>query len=226
MVRCALQPLCPAWLAEYSGSTDTIYPASTSAPLSVTATTPPPPPTPTSTSLIASSIALAVSAPVTFTATISPIPDSGTVAFDDDAGTISGCATVPVDLSTGSAKCVTSLSTPGSHAITAGFSGSINGAFAASVAEAVTVSVAKPSPGVSGNDSATQTPPLSEPLGTTGSPTAAHAAAVFAVSILTREAKPLINRRVLAVRARCGAVACTLRATMTIELGVLAARSM
>jgi hypothetical protein len=209
-------------LGEYSGSTDTIYPASTSAPLSVTATSPATPPTPTSTTLGASSTALTVGASVTFTATISPVPDSGMVAFDDGAGTISGCAAAPVDVSTGNATCVTSFSTPGVHAITADFSGSVDGAFAASAAEPLSVSAAEASRSTGGEatSASVSTPTPSQAPVTTSPSTAAIPAPspVFALALLTRESKALINRHVLAVRARCGAVACAMRATVTVQL--------
>ena len=63
---------------------------------------------------------------VTFTATVTPTPDSGTVAFRDGAATIAGCGTRPVNTSTGQATCVTSYAAPGSHTITATYSGSVN----------------------------------------------------------------------------------------------------
>jgi hypothetical protein len=202
-------------LAEYSGSTDTIYPAAASAPLGVVARTPT---TPTNTSLDASSATPTVGAAVTFSATVSPVPDGGTVAFADGADTISGCSAVPVDVSTGRATCLTSLPTAGTHAIAADFSGSVDGAFAASVAQVLTVLATAPSPGTSAGDSTTRAFASSKAPSTTDSPTLAGPPAVFALAILTREAKPLINRRVLAIRARCGAVACVVRAKMTVEL--------
>jgi Bacterial Ig-like domain (group 3) len=215
-------------LGEYSGSTDTVYPASSSAPLNVTATSPaapPAPPTPTSTTLAASSTTPTVSAPVTFTATVSPTPDSGTVAFDDGAGTIPGCAAVPVNVSTGIATCATSFSTSGAHAMTAAFSGSVDATFTPSASEPVQVSVTPSTPSTSGvvstaSTASTPTPTPSQAPATTSPPTftAPSPAPVFALTILTREAKPLINRRLLSVRARCGMVACTMRASMTIEL--------
>jgi hypothetical protein len=212
-------------LAEYSGSTDTIYPASTSAPLSITATAPPAPPappTPTSMSLNGSNMTPTVGASVTFTATVSPVPDGGTVAFDDGAGTISGCAAAPVDVSTGRATCVTSFSTPGVHAIGADFSGSVDGTFSASAAEPLSVSAAEASRSTGGETSSASistSTPSQAPVTTSPSTAAGPAPSpVFALAVLTREAKPLINRRVLTVRARCGTVACAMRATITVKL--------
>jgi hypothetical protein len=196
-------------LAEYSGSTDTVYRPATSAPLGIAVTDP------TSTSLGASSATPTAGAPVTFTATVSPMPDSGTIAFEDAGGTISGCAAVTVDVSTGGATCVTSLSTLGAHTITADFSGSLENAFTASASPVLSVTVIAPPSTVSTASSAsasTPTPLATNPL------TATRPSPAFALSILTREAKPLLNRRMLRVRARCDAVGCTVRTTMTVKL--------
>jgi Bacterial Ig-like domain (group 3)/Pentapeptide repeats (8 copies)/IPT/TIG domain len=82
---------------------------------------------------------------VTYTATVSPVPDGGTVAFYDGANTtpISGCGAVQVSTVTGVAKCKTTPGTAGAHNITAKFSGT--GTFAASTAAAVTQVVASTS---------------------------------------------------------------------------------
>src|ERR1035437_2364939 len=63
---------------------------------------------------------------VTYTATVSPTPDGGTVAFTDNNTTLSGCAAVAVNTSTGKATCTTSYSAVGSHAIVASYSGDPN----------------------------------------------------------------------------------------------------
>jgi hypothetical protein len=60
--------------------------------------------------------------PVTFTATISPAPDGGTVRFTDPGTTIAGCGVVPVS-STGQASCTTTLTAPGSYQVQAIYSG-------------------------------------------------------------------------------------------------------
>ena len=59
---------------------------------------------------------------VTYTATVSPIPDGGTVAFTDGTTTIAGCSNIPVT-STGTASCTTTYTTVGNHTVTATFSG-------------------------------------------------------------------------------------------------------
>jgi hypothetical protein len=86
--------------------------------------------TTTLTSVASSSNPSTVGGSVTYTATVSPVPDGGTVAFTDNSVTISGCGAVAVNTSTGQATCTTTYHSVGSHAIVASFSGTIN--FAAS----------------------------------------------------------------------------------------------
>ncbi|MBI5295028.1 MAG: S-layer homology domain-containing protein [Chloroflexi bacterium] len=59
--------------------------------------------------------------PVTFTATVSPTPDGGAVAFKDNGTVIPGCEAK--SLSGGQAACDTSALTAGAHIITAEYSG-------------------------------------------------------------------------------------------------------
>ena len=54
---------------------------------------------------------------VTFTATVSPMPDSGTVTFKDGGTVISGCEARP--LTSGQATCTVVALTLGAHTITA-----------------------------------------------------------------------------------------------------------
>jgi hypothetical protein len=61
--------------------------------------------------------------PVTYTATVSPAPDGGTVAFTDGGTTITGCTAQPVNTSTGKATCTTTPRTAGAHNIVAAFTG-------------------------------------------------------------------------------------------------------
>jgi hypothetical protein len=58
---------------------------------------------------------------VTFTATVSPIPDGGKVDFTDGGSTISGCGAK--SLSAGNATCTVTYSMAGSHSIVATYSG-------------------------------------------------------------------------------------------------------
>ena len=60
---------------------------------------------------------------VTFTATVTPAPDGGTLAFDDGTTTITGCGAQPVNNTTGVATCQTSTLALATHAITAVFGG-------------------------------------------------------------------------------------------------------
>ena len=104
--------------AEYSGSPDQIYPAAASSAREVTVRTP------TTTELETSSSTPEVGETVTYTATVAPVPTSGTIAFEDKGTPISGCETQTVNTSTGKATCEQSYVSPGSHSITAEYSGS------------------------------------------------------------------------------------------------------
>ncbi|HEX6510140.1 MAG TPA: Ig-like domain-containing protein, partial [Chloroflexota bacterium] len=79
----------------------------------------------TGTSLGSSVNASLVGQAVTYTATISPIPDRGTVAFEDGGSTI-GCDSQAVDTTTGRATCTVTYTSAGSHSITAAYSGDTN----------------------------------------------------------------------------------------------------
>jgi outer membrane protein assembly factor BamB len=85
---------------------------------------PMPPPTPTATALASSLNPAPKAAPVTYTATVSPTPDSGTVNFTDGGAPISGCAEVRVSFATGGrASCEATRLGSGVHAIVASYSG-------------------------------------------------------------------------------------------------------
>lgn len=60
---------------------------------------------------------------VTYSVTVSPVPDGGTVEFTDPRTAILGCGAVPVDTTTGQASCTTTFSVPGSYQIQATYSG-------------------------------------------------------------------------------------------------------
>jgi len=62
-------------------------------------------------------------AAVTFTAAVTGAMPTGTVAFEADGATISGCAAQAVDLVSSTASCTTSALAAGVHAITARYSG-------------------------------------------------------------------------------------------------------
>jgi hypothetical protein len=76
---------------------------------------------PTGTVLVADPNPSVVGQPVSFTATVSPAPAGGTVAFADAAGTIPGCGARPV--LAGVATCSTAFAAVGSYAVTAIYSG-------------------------------------------------------------------------------------------------------
>jgi hypothetical protein len=59
---------------------------------------------------------------VTYTATVSPTPDGGTIAFTDNGNPISGCGTV----SPGDPTCKQTYNSPGPHTIKATYSGDTN----------------------------------------------------------------------------------------------------
>jgi probable HAF family extracellular repeat protein len=92
-------------------------------------------PVSTTTGLATSGSPAVIAAKVTYTATVSPAPNGGTVAFMDGGATITGCATQPVSAATGAATCQTSVATAGSHSITAAYSGAAG--FLASASSAI-----------------------------------------------------------------------------------------
>jgi Bacterial Ig-like domain (group 3) len=83
---------------------------------------------------------------VTYTATVTPAPDGGTVSFDDGAGTPATAHCAAQGLSTsGTATCTVSYAKSGDYPVTANYSG--DGAtndYAASASTSQTVSVAAP----------------------------------------------------------------------------------
>jgi outer membrane protein assembly factor BamB len=100
-----------------------------------------PGPSATSATLSSSKNPSLVGATVTFTATVSPTPDGGTVAFTDGGAALAGCAGVAVNAS-GQATCTTAFSSSGSHAVIASYSG--DASFAASSSAALTQVVVLP----------------------------------------------------------------------------------
>jgi hypothetical protein len=104
----------------------------------------------TATTLASSSNPSSVGQKVTYTATVSPAPDGGTMAFTDDTATLAGCGAVVVNTSTGNATCTTSYSSSGSHSIMASFGGDANYvASSGSLTQQVTTTVQESSPAVS-----------------------------------------------------------------------------
>lgn len=106
------------------------------------------PPTGTGTSASSSSSSenpSVVGQSVTFTTTVSPVPDGGSVQFTDPGVTIPGCGAVPVDTSTGEASCTTSFGSPGGYEVQAIYSG--DASFAGSQSPVITQMVQSPGPG-------------------------------------------------------------------------------
>jgi N-acetylneuraminic acid mutarotase len=81
------------------------------------------PPTRTTTTVASSSNPSTVGKSVTYTATVAPTPDGGSIGFTDNGTTLSGCGAVVVNASTGTAPCSTSYGSAGSHSIVASYSG-------------------------------------------------------------------------------------------------------
>ena len=84
---------------------------------------------PTTVSLTSSALSVRVGQAVTYTATVSPAPGGGTVAFSDGGTPIASCGSQPVGAG-GAANCQTTYAVAGTHTISAVFSG--NGTYAAS----------------------------------------------------------------------------------------------
>ena len=82
-----------------------------------------PPPSATTSTLTSSLNPSAPAQGVTFIATVTPVPDSGTVDFTDDGLPIAGCAAVAVSGASGQAGCATSYTQSAIHSIVATYSG-------------------------------------------------------------------------------------------------------
>jgi outer membrane protein assembly factor BamB len=98
-------------------------------------------PTPTATALSSSANPSKTGVRGTFTATVTPVPDGGAVAFTDGGRPIAGCSTVPVT-SAGRASCTTSFPVASRHAIVASYGG--DSSFAASSGALTQVVLAVP----------------------------------------------------------------------------------
>jgi hypothetical protein len=93
----------------------------------------------TSTKLASSVNPIAAGKPVTYTATVTPKPNEGSMKFTDNETTISGCAAVAINTTTGKATCKTTYKSKGTHAIKAVYSG--NASFVHSTSPALTETV-------------------------------------------------------------------------------------
>ncbi|HTY95476.1 MAG TPA: Ig-like domain-containing protein, partial [Solirubrobacteraceae bacterium] len=185
--------------ASFSGSTDSLYRPSTSSFADTTAQTE------TGTKLAASAGIAVTGQPVTYTATVTPVPDGGSVAFKDAGTPISDCATQAVSTTTGIATCEISYPTAGEHGITASFSGSPDTVYRPSTSPEyeITVQTAKAPPAGSG----------------TGKPGSGTTAATKPAVIPTHAPRGLIDVRSLKVVFGCGSSPCSGIAALTVTLG-------
>jgi len=95
---------------QYAGSSNTLTFSAAQAPTTVSLSSSPP--------------SMSALTTPTLTATVSPVPNGGTVAFSDSQGYVSGCGAVTVNTTTGEATCVTAqLSAPGPDTFSAQYSG-------------------------------------------------------------------------------------------------------
>jgi Big-like domain-containing protein len=83
-----------------------------------------PAPTSTSTLLASSANPSTTGQHVTYTVTVTPIPDGGTVRFLDDGKTVAGCGAVAVGATSGHASCRATYALAGTHGVQAAYSGS------------------------------------------------------------------------------------------------------
>ncbi len=119
-------------VATYSGDTNFAESASTTVNQVVNSSV-----TATTTTLTSSANPSAVNQQVTYTATVSPTDNGGTVSFTDGGKTISGCQSANV--SAGTAACPQTYSAKGSHSIVAAYSGDTS--YGASTSAALTQTV-------------------------------------------------------------------------------------
>jgi hypothetical protein len=81
----------------------------------------------------------AVGTVVTYTATVSPAPNSGTVAFKEGVSTITGCGARTVSAVTGKVTCEVTYNSPSVHMVKAMFSGSEDTVYPAAESSSATV---------------------------------------------------------------------------------------
>ncbi len=196
-------------LAEYSGSTDTSYQSSASTSQEIVAIAP------TTTTLTASTSSPTIGSPVTYTATVSPIPTSGTVSFMEGETVIPGCGEQPVSPITGEATCEVTYETAGVHSVAAQFSGSHNAFYAASSTTSLTEITASPIAAPNTKTEPSGSTPASTP--TTSTPLTREAPAPK-LRLLANGALGLINAHALDAWVTCGAAPCTVSAEAWVKL--------
>lgn len=84
------------------------------------------PKTTTATSITTTASSVTAGSPVTYTATVTPTPDGGTVDFNDGSGNpaTTSCSAQPIDTTTGSATCQVTYTANGTYTVNANYSGS------------------------------------------------------------------------------------------------------
>ncbi len=191
--------------ARYSGSSDQIYAAATSNTREVTVRTA------TTTQLKDSTSTPTVGETVTYTATVAPVPTGGTIAFEDAGKPVSGCEAQTVNAGTGKAVCEQTYDSPGTHSVTAAYSGSTDTLYRPSSSATARVTVSKPA--------TTPTPETSTgPVATPTPPTVHPATSDKPAVVLTKAPQGLINTRSLRIVFRCGSSACSAIAKLTVTL--------
>jgi hypothetical protein len=130
-------------------------------------------------SLQASPSAPSVGQTVAYSATVSPAPSGGTVAFTDGGVIIPTCEAVTVSTTTGKATCTVTYGSTGSHVVKAAFSGTTDEMYASSTTPSGTEVSVTP---------VTQTP--SETSSTTSETGHSSTGTTTAGSILTSTALP------------------------------------
>lgn len=88
-------------------------------------------------------IAVGSGTPITYVATVAPVPVGGTVSFTDKSwGAVQGCVSVPVNPTTGQATCSITHNAAGDYDVTATFSG--DSSSLASTSDTTEVTVTQP----------------------------------------------------------------------------------
>jgi hypothetical protein len=199
-------------VAAYAG--DAHYNPSQSAPDTQTVN-----PDATTTVLGSSANPIAAGQQVTITATVSPAPDGGTVAFSDGGTAIAGCGAVAVGAG-GTASCPVTYPVAGSHAIAAAYSG--DSSYAASASSTLDESVTPAGGGGSGGGGTTSTGGTSGTGGSTGSGGPGGGAPPSGAPVLTLS--PRQSGQAIALGSLSCPAGCTLDAGATAQVSRKAGR--
>jgi len=153
--------------------------------------------TPTTTALGGSASPSAPGESVTFTATVSPTPGDGTVAFTADGTALSGCTAQAVDPASGKATCQASSLASGTHSIVATYGG--DAFYGGSTSPALAQVVSSPTATTATTTSTTPAPPPPSPVFTPFPTDPVIIAGLEAVGKTTRTSQALsFTQRVVA----------------------------